>query len=340
MKHQVVFTTERGKRHQRDALAAAPAELSITMLRQPDKETLKSALAGAEYLISERTGTIDQELIQAAPSLKLIQRLGSLTYDIDLAAAQQAGIAVCYWPVRGVIHVAEHLMMQLLAVAKKLREVEAVALKASGEWGESKRTNEDTFAYNWSRREGVNQLWQRTVGIVGFGEIGAELARRLQGWGCSILYQKRRRLPPGTEEDLSLTYVSYEELYAQSDYLVNLLPYFPSTDLFLNQAVFEQMKEGSYLVHCGSGSTLDEQALANAVQSGKLAGVALDTFEYEPLRDDNPLLALARAGYNVLLTPHTAAGTEDGHTISELRKQDYQNILNLLAGRRLQYRVV
>ena len=340
MSINVVFTTERGLRHQQDALNAAPADLAITMLRRPDKETLSAALAGAEYLISERTGVIDAEIIQAAPQLKMIQRLGSLTYDIDLDAARAAGVTVCYWPVDSVIRVAEHLVMQLLAVGKKLREVESVALAAGSEWGTSKRTNEDTFAYNWSRRQGVNQLWQRSVGIVGFGEIGAELARRLNNWGCKIIYHKRRRLPLKTEAELGLTYAGYSDLYAQSDYLVNLLPYFSTTDLFLDQTVIEQMKDGSYLVSCGSGSVIDEQALAEALTSGKLAGAALDTFEFEPLRDDNPLLALARAGHNVLLTPHTAAGTEDGRKIFELRRQEYQNISNHLAQRPLQYQVV
>ena len=94
--HKVIFTTERGDRHQQAALDAAPDNLNITMLRQPDKETLLPHLAGAEYFISERTGVIDAGMVQAAPNLKLILRLGSLTYDIDTEAAQAAGITVCY----------------------------------------------------------------------------------------------------------------------------------------------------------------------------------------------------------------------------------------------------
>ncbi|HEX9923939.1 MAG TPA: NAD(P)-dependent oxidoreductase, partial [Anaerolineae bacterium] len=280
--YNVIFTTERGHRHQQAALDAAPANLDIFMLRQPDQDTLMSSLAKAEYYISERTGVIDVEMIQAAPHLKLILRLGSLTYDIDTEAAKAAGVAVCYWPVGTVIRVAEHLILQMLALSKKLGETVAIALAAGTEWGQSKRTNEDTFAYNWSNRENVEGLWQRTIGILGFGEIGAELARRLQGWGCRVLYHKRRRLPGAVETDLNLTYVDVDTLFAQSDYIANLLPYFPNTDLMINAAYFAKMKDGTYLVSCGSGSVIDEAALADAIKSGKLSGAALDTFEWEP----------------------------------------------------------
>ena len=128
--HKTVFTTERGQRHQQAALDAAPKNLAITMLRQPDRETLLSHLSTAEYFISERTGVVDAEMIQSAPHLKLILRLGSLTYDIDVEAAKEAGVAVCYWPVASVIRVAEHLVMQMLALSKNLRQTEAIALEA------------------------------------------------------------------------------------------------------------------------------------------------------------------------------------------------------------------
>lgn len=336
--HKTIFTTERGHRHQQAALDAAPDSLNITMLRQPDKATLMAALADAEYLISERVGVIDAETIAAAPRLKLILRLGSLTYDIDTDAAKAAGVIVCRWPVGSVIRVAEHVVLQMLALSKKLREDEAVALAASPEWGESKRTDEDTFAYNWSGRDQVEGLWGKTIGIVGFGEIGAELARRLQGWDVTVLYSKRRRLPENVETEFSLTYVDEDSLFDQSDYVVNLLPYFRETDGLIDADHFARMKTGACLVSCGSGSVIDEVALAAAVQSGKLAGAALDTFEWEPIRPDNPLIPLARAGHNILLTPHIAAGASAA--AARERAGDYTNIVNHIEGKPLHYRVV
>ncbi len=337
-RYQVVFTTERGHRHQQAALQAAPDILDITMLRQPDRETLLSHLAQADYFISERTGLIDAEMLQAASNLKLILRLGSLTYDIDTKAAKAAGVTVCYWPVGSVIRVAEHVVLQMLALAKKLRQAEKIALEASPEWGQSKRTDEDTFAYNWANRQDIDQLWQRTVGIMGFGEIGAELARRLLGWDCTLLYNKRRRLPAQVEMELGLTYLDVDPLVSQSDYLVNLLPYFTSTDLMINADYFAKMKDGAYLVSCGSGSVINETDLAEAIKSGKLAGAALDTFEWEPIKPDNPLISLAQAGYNILLTPHIAAG--GSAAAAQERLNDYTNIVNHIEGRSLMYRLV
>ena len=337
-RYKTIFTTERGHRHQHAALDAAPDMLDVTMLRQPNREMLLAHLARADYLISERAGTIDAGLIQAAPNLKLILRLGSLTYDIDVSAAAAAGIAVCHWPVVTVIRVAEHMVMQMLALSKKMRESEAVALAASIEWGESKRTDEDTFAYNWSNRENVEGLWQQTIGILGFGEIGAELARRLQGWGCTLLYNKRRRLPEQVEVELGLSYVDQDTLLAQSDFVANLLPYFASTNMLLNEAAFAQMKDGAYLASSGSGSVIDEIALAAAIKSGKLGGAGLDTFEWEPIRADNPLIGLAKAGYNVLLTPHIAAGSLAA--AGQARMNDYVNIINHINGAPLKFRVV
>lgn len=338
---KIVFTTELGLSRQKSALAQAPESCQVIVLGRPDKATLIESLVDADYLISERVGTIDAQVLQSSPRLKLIQRLGSLTHDIDLVAAQSAGIAVCDWPSEVSIRVAEHVVMQLLAVGKKLREVEDITRAASPEWGKSQRTTEDIFSYNWSGRRGINQLWRHTIGIMGLGEIGVEVARRLQGWGCTLIYHKRRQLPARVESELALTYASPNTLYAQSDYVVNLLPYLESTDMLINAEAVAHMKPGAYLVSCGSGSVIDEAALATAVAAGKLAGVAVDTYEWEPIQADNPLLGLARDGFNIVLTPQTAAaGSVNPNNLRAAYSSDYTNIINHLLGNPLLYRIV
>jgi len=336
--HKTLFITHRGERHQQDALRAAPPELAVTLRRSPSKAEIISLLPGVEFLISERSGAIDAEIIAAGKELRLIQRLGSQTWDIDTQAAQRAGIAVCYWPVHGTIMVAEHMLLQMLALAKRLREMIAVA-NAAGDWGEPRRSDEDTFAYNWANRAGVRSLYRAVVGIVGFGEIGVELARRLRPFECTVLYNKRNPLPPSAETELGIAYAGMEELLARSDFVCMLLPYFPETDGIVNDAFLAQMKPGALLVSCGGSGILDEEAVARAYASGRLSGVATDTFVWEPLRPDNPLLSAARLPEsNLVLTPHTAAGTDPVGPAG--RVEDYTNLLNMIHGRLLRYRLV
>jgi phosphoglycerate dehydrogenase-like enzyme len=312
------------------------------MMRRPSKDEVMRALPGFEFLISERSGEVDADMIAAGSQLKLIQRLGSLSYDIDLEAARQAGIAVATWPVMVAIMVAEHMMLQMLSCAKRLPEVSAIANEA-GDWGRpSLRTDEDTFAYDWSRRSGIRPIYGQTVGILGFGEIGAELARRVQSFYPSqVLYHKRSRLPAHAEEDLGITYAPQETVIADSDYLCMLLPYFPQTDMLLHAELLATMKPGAFLISCGSGSVIDEAALAEAIAEGRLGGAALDTFEWEPIRPDNPLLPLARdPSMDVTLTPHTAAGSSQDANSENTRRGDYDNLIRVLEGKEPLHRVV
>jgi lactate dehydrogenase-like 2-hydroxyacid dehydrogenase len=337
-RHPVLFITLRGSRHQQMALEAAPPEVEITMRRDPARQEILDLLPSMEALISERAGTIDAEMIAAGKRLRLIQRLGAQTWDIDLEAARAAGIPVCYWPVRTVVYVAEHLLMQTLGLLKRVRELMQIA-EQGGDWGRPpRRTDEDTFAYNWSGRQNIDTLWRRTVGILGFGEIGTELARRLKGFQCTVLYHKRHRLPLLAEAELGLTYATRAELVERSHVVCSLLPYLPETDLSINAAFFTAMRPGSMFVHCGSGAVVDEAALIEALRSGHLGGAALDTYTYEPLRPDDPLLALARDPLqNLILTPHIAAGANAA--ARNLRAEDYTNVKAVFSGGELQYRL-
>jgi phosphoglycerate dehydrogenase-like enzyme len=336
-KHKTVFLTQRGLRHQQRALAAAPPELAITIHRDPAGAELLALLAEAEFLISERSGEIGAELIAAAPNLRLIQRLGIQTWDIDLTAARAAGVAVCCRPLQGCVMVAEHMLLQILGVLKRVRELTKITADAA-DWGIiAQRGDEEHFSYNWSKRAGVGKLGNCAVGILGFGEIGLELAIRLHDFDCRMLYNKRHRLPGHVEERYGLHFALPDEVARQSDVVCSLLPY-QGPDAPLNAAFFAQMKVGSYFVHCGSGAVVDEPALIAILRSGHLAGAALDTYTYEPLRPDDPLLELARDPMsNLILTPHMAGGGVT--TGSRGRSHDYDNIMAMLNGQPLQYQI-
>lgn len=338
-RHKTLFITHRGLRHQQAALEAAPAELEVTMRRSPSKEEIIALLPEMEFLISERTGEIDADIIAAGKKLRLIQRLGSQTYDIDLEAARAAGIPVCYLPVRSCIMVAEHMLLQMLALAKRLREVMDLTLEADDFGQPPRRCDEDYFAYNWTGRENILGLWGATVGILGMGEIGTELARRLRGFGCTVLYNKRNPLPEAAERELNVQFAGVDDMLARSDYVCMLLPFFPETEQSLSRDFFAKMKPGSIFVSCGGSGVVDEEALAEALRSGHLYGAAVDTYTFEPIAPDDPLLPLARdPRANIVLTPHTAAGTVAA--ASSERYGDYTNIMRVLHGEPLVGRLV
>lgn len=339
MKYQILFVTHRGERHQKSALEGAPQDFEITMLRDPDKAAIIEHLAGKQFLITERSDIIDAEIILAGKDLKLIQRLGSQVYDIDLAAARQAGVRVCYMPIEMTVMVAEHMLTQMLTLAKRLRESMHV-ITLDKDWGMSPRkSDEDTFAINFTGRQSIGTLYRKTVGIIGFGEIGIELARRLKGFECNVLYHKRSRLSEHAEQDLNIHYTSQENLLSQSDFVAMLLPYMPETAGVVNQDFIKQMKPGACLVSCGASGIYNEVDVANALVSGYLGGVATDTFEWEPINMDSPLLPLARdPEANIVLTPHTASGSIDPNALPD-RSEDYINLVNFINQKPLIYQV-
>jgi phosphoglycerate dehydrogenase-like enzyme len=331
-RYSTLFLTHRGKRHQQAALEAAPEELEILLRRSPSKDEILELIPDMQFLITERSGTIDADMIRKGKKLRLIQRLGSQTHDLDLLAAKEQGIPVCSWPIVGSVMVAEHMLLQMLALAKRLRETMDITAEAA-DWGiETRQSDEDWFAYNWSGRKNFRSLWGSTIGILGLGEIGTELARRLNAFGCKLLYHKRTRLPPHAERDLNLSYALIDELVSESDFLCVLLPYSRETEKMINAGLISKMKPGSCIVSCGSGGVLDEMALAEALESGHLYGVATDTHDYEPLDERSPLLVPGRrVRANLVLTPHVAGGTPS--TVYRARRSgDYDNLVRVING--------
>lgn len=339
----VLYLCPLGKQHQEWRLQSAPPEMNIIMRRSTEtpREEVLALLRDADALITERAGVIDKQMIDAAPNLKLIQRIGSLYHDIDLEAARARGILVCTRPILGTIAVAENMMLQMMAVLRRAMPLQQVIHTPPETYlpAGARRTSEDVFAFNWSRQTRVAVLLNKTVGILGFGEIGAELARRLQHWGCRVLYSKRNALPKFIEDDLQIEHREQEQLLRESDIVVCLLPYFKETDQWLNAARIAMMKPGAYLCEAGSGSVVDEHAVADAIKRGHLAGASFDTYEWEPIMPDNPLLTLADGDpdANIFLLPHIGSCND---VVTSEFIEFYANVWEALNGRPAKGRIV
>lgn len=333
--HRLLFLTDRGQRHQRAALNSAPPDLDVIVKRRPLQAELDSILPTVDFLISERNQPVTAAMLEKANRLKLIVRLGSLAHDIDLVIAREKGIHVSVQPVLGSILVAEHMLMMTLAVLKRLGRSLAAANTAHHKRS-AQRTDENTFSFNWMGYTDLAGLFGKTVSILGMGEIGIELARRLRPFGLERLnYYKRKRYPQAVERSLGLRYADMLDCVKEADVLASLLPYSTETDRSIHAGTFALMKPTAVLIHAGSGSVIDEQALVEAIKSGQLAGVALDTYEYEPLQPTHSLVQLARdPTSNLLLTPHTAAAS-----LPPDRSEDYAEIVRFLKGELLKYGV-
>ena len=263
-----------------------------------------------------------------------------MLYDIDLQAAKNSGVSVCYLPIQMTVMVSEHILTQMLLLTKHIREAMHV-ITLDKDWGmQPQKCDEDTFVINFTGRKTIGTLYKATVGIIGFGEIGGELARRLKGFDCKVLYHKRTRLSEFAEKDLSITYATQDQLLKQSDFVVMLLPFMPETEAMVNQEFIKKMKPGACLVSCGASGLFNEEDVAKALASGYLGGVATDTFAWEPINQDSPLLDLARdPEANIMLTPHTASGSINPNALPD-RRGDYINLVSYNNKQPLIYQVV
>ncbi|MBA4384211.1 MAG: hypothetical protein C0410_05710 [Anaerolinea sp.] len=233
---------------------------------------------------------IDADALKTADKLKVIARYGVGFDNVDLEFAKSRNIIVTNTPGANSVSVAELALGLILALARQIPE--AVDAVHQGKW---------------PRYSGVS-LEGKTIGILGLGAIGKQLARRLAGFDCKIL-----AFDPFADQqfakDHQITLAEMDQVIAASDFVSLHLPLLPETRGIVNEAFLNKMKKGSYLVNTSRGEAVNEDALLKALQSGHLKGAALDAFTIEPPDPNNPLLALT----NVIATPHLGAQT-DGAT--------------------------
>src|SRR5580704_18703305 len=269
----------------------APPGIDMIITRA-DTPEFKAALPEAEYLVGLGEVKMDDAFYKSAPKLKLIQLL-SAGYDrVDVEAARKAGVPVSNNGGANAIAVAEHTMMLMLAVLKRVV-----------------RFHNDVVAGKWRvggfDDQRVYELSRRTLGIVGLGNIGKKVARRAAAFDMTVQYYDIARLSEAEEDALGVRFVLLPELLRTSDVVSLHVPLDDSTRHMLGAREFAQMKPGAILVNTCRGPVVDEAALYAALKSGQVAAAGLDVMVEEPPAKDHPLFSLP----NVTLTPHSAGPT-------------------------------
>jgi len=257
---------------------------------------------------------IDAEALKAADRLKVICRYGVGIDNVDVDYAREKGIIITNTPGANSVSVAELALGLILALARQIPE--AVDAVHQGKW---------------PRYSGVS-LEGKTIGILGLGAIGKQLARRLHGFDCNILaYDPYADAAFAKENQVELA--SMDQVIVKSDFISLHLPLMSETRSLVNDSFLNRMKKGSYLVNTSRGEVVDEGALFRALQSGHLKGAGLDAFTVEPPDPKNPLLNLPQ----VIATPHLGAQT-DGAT-SNMGWYAMRDCLAVLNNEQPKYRV-
>ncbi len=276
---------------------------------------LEEAVRGADVIIGDFTFRlpIDERVAEAARGCKLIQQPSIGYQHIDLEATRQAGIPVANVGAANAIGVAEQAIMFMLCLLKKALYFHNKT--ARGEWGQ-----QDVFTL------GMFELHGKTVGIVGMGNIGREVAVRLRPFGCRIVYHDLVRLPEEREREMGVEFLELEELLRASDIVTLHVPLTPQTRHLIDAQKLGLMKPEAYLLNLARGEVVDEEALVRALEEGRLAGAGIDVFTREPVDPENPLLRSDK----VILSPHVAGGTNESRV--RMLQVTIENVMRVLSG--------
>jgi (S)-sulfolactate dehydrogenase len=257
------------------------------------EEKICELVKDADILLSDpyhRTH-VTARIIEAADDLKLIQCYTIGFDDVDIETARARGIPVANNAGISAKPMAEYTLMAAMYLMKSI-----------------KFAHDQLNAGNWTQQQLSTppeiplELGAQTLGIIGCGNIGREIARLAKPFGCKIIYHNRNKLPDETESELNLEYASLEEALSESDVLSINVPLTDETRDMIGAAEIGKMKKGAVLINTSRGGIVDEQALANALASGHLRGAAVDVFKDEPHLTGCPLIGLG----NVILTPHSS----------------------------------
>ena len=263
----------------------------------PAREKLLPQLRDATALIVRSAVQANTELLECAPRLQVIGRAGIGVDNVDIETATKKGVLVMNTPGGNSVSVAEHTLALMLAMARSVPQA-----------------NESMHAGRWEKK--LFQGWElrgKVLGILGLGRIGVELVKRARALELEIIAYDPY-VPSFVASDLNVSLVSLDDLLARADYLSLHLPLTSETQGIVGKNFLRRVKKGVRIVNCARGELVDEQALADAIRSGLVAGVALDVFEQEP-PCNSPLASLPQA----ILTPHIAGSTAEAQEIVGVR---------------------
>jgi D-3-phosphoglycerate dehydrogenase / 2-oxoglutarate reductase len=275
---------------QAQARMAEQGEVIVAPDTSPD--TLRACAIGCDVVVVR--SQLPDDIFDAAASLIGAVRHGAGVDMIPIAAATARGVLVANVPGVNAISVAEHVLRSILQLARRTAPMTLCLRERSAGWTKARAFADASF-----------ELAGRTLGLVGFGHVGREIAR-MCGRGLSMTVLANTRSPLAPDETLARR-VPLPELLAQSDFVVLACPLTDETRGLIGAAQLASMKRGAYLVNVARGPVVQEGPLIEALQSGRLAGAALDVFDAIPLRDGHPFWEME----HVLITPHVAGITED-----------------------------
>lgn len=256
-------------------------------LKDQFKGDLAAQLVDADALVVRSAVDVNAKLLAGARQLRVIGRAGVGVDNIDLEAATKKGIVVMNTPGANAVAVAEHTFALMLSLARHLSRADSTT--RAGQW--EKKSLQGT------------ELRGKTLGIVGLGRIGLEVAKRAHAFEMKVIAHDPYVAQPAVRE-LGITLATLEEVYAAADYLSLHVGLTPQTQGMINQSSLGRMKKGVRIVNCARGELIDDQALAAALRSNQAGGAAIDVFTDEPPKD-SPLLSCE----NVIATPHIAGST-------------------------------
>lgn len=295
---------------------AKDAEFEVVKGLTP--ETLAERIKGYHGLIVRSSVDVTEAVFAAADQLKVVGRAGVGVDNIDVAAASLHGVIVMNTPGANTIATVEHTMALLLALCRHVPQAHH-KLKEGG----------------WDRKQFTGlQLYRKVIGIIGMGRIGTQVATRCQAFDMQVITYDPY-LSDDVARDLKIKRVDLPELFARADFITLHAALTTQTQKIINAKTIAQMKDGVRIVNAARGTMIDEAALIEGLQSGKIAGAALDVYETEPLPPESPLRQLD----NIILTPHLAASTEEAQRdvgtqiveqmLDALRGWDFRNAINL-----------